>query len=164
MSDKAHEYPPTLQGSPHDVVLTPFMVRVREATSGGDSTATLVFRHSRPERIAVATWEWFGLRTRAEHVISEANSMLDPNGDHITLEDEYGTGHLSFTLRWRDRSVCVAVDQDDPHTGQIVANSPDFEPSEAGDVLPDNEAFMEELAVSLIGINRPDIHVKEDEK
>ncbi|WP_432557898.1 hypothetical protein [Granulicoccus sp. GXG6511] len=163
MSEHAHDYPPTARDSPHDVVLTPFMVRVREATTGGDATSTLVFKRSRPEQIAVATWEWFGLRTRAEHVISEANSMLDPAGDHITLEDEYGTGHLSFTLRWRDRSVRVSIDQEDRHTGLIVAESPEFDQM-GGEVLPENEAFMEELAISLIGIDRPEIQLNEEKK
>ncbi|MDO5499927.1 MAG: hypothetical protein Q4F67_09635 [Propionibacteriaceae bacterium] len=162
MIDRNHEYPPTARDSPHDVVLTPFMVRVREATTGGDSSATLVFKRSRPVQIAVATWEWFGLRTRAEHVISEANSMLDPDGDHILLEDEYGTGHLSFTLRWRDRAVRVSVDQEDIHSGHIVAESADFA-AMAEEVLPEDEAFMEELAISLIGINAPDLKLKEND-
>lgn len=156
-----HAYPPTARDHIHDVLLTPFMVRVREATTGGDGTATLVFRRSRPEKIAVAIWEWFGLRTKAEHIIAEANSMLAPGGDHIILEDECGTGHLSFTLRWRDRTVTVGVDQENIHSGQIIADSSDFAPS--GEVLPDNEAFMEELAISLLAIDRPTIHVKEDE-
>lgn len=162
MTLDAHEYPPIVHESVHDVVLTPFMVRVREATTGGASAATLVFRRSRPELIAVAVYEWFDLRTRAEHVIAEANSMLDPDGDHIILEDECGTGHLSFTLRWRNRSVKIAVDQDEARAGHIVAQSPDFAPDGAIEVLPDDLNFLEELAVSLVAINRPDIKLKEE--
>lgn len=162
MSDKTHEYPPTAHESVHDVVLTPFMVRVREATTGGVSSATLVFRRSRPELIAVAVDEWFNLRTRAEHAIAEANSMLDHAGDHIILEDEYGTGHLSFTLRWRDRSVRVAVDQDGRHSGRVVASSSDFAPSQPHEVHPADQQFIEELAVSLVAIHRPDITLEEE--
>lgn len=164
MVDRAgpHDYPAVAHESQHDVALTPFMVRVREAVSGGDSHATLVFRNSRPEGIAVAVWEWFGLRTKAEHVIAEANSMLDPDGDHIILEDEYGTGHLGFTLRWRDRSVKVGVDQDSLHVGHVVADSPDFAPHQGRQVHPENEDFMEELAVSLLSLHRPDIKLNEE--
>lgn len=158
-----HLYPPIANESVHDVVLTPFMVRVREATTGGDSTATLVFRRSRPEKIAVALWEWFGLRIKAEHVIAEANSMLTAGADPIILEDECGTGHLSFTLRWRDRSVTVGVDQDDMHSGQIVAESDQFGPGGNAEILPNNEDFLEELAISLVAITPPTIRVKEDD-
>lgn len=158
-----HAYPPIARESVHDVVLTPFMVRVREATTGGDSTATLVFKRSRPEKIAVALWEWFGLRIRAEHVIAEANSMLAASADHIILEDECGTGHLSFTLRWRDRSVTVGVDQENIHSGQIVAESTAFGPGDAAEMLPADEAFLEELAISLLAISPPSIRVKEDD-
>lgn len=166
MTKKTHEYPPTSNASVHDVLLTPFMVRVREATTGGDASATLVFRRSRPELIAVAVDEWFGLRIRAEQVIAEANSMLATRGDHIMLEDEYGTGSLSFTLRWRDRSVKVAVDQADLHSGQVITESATFRPNQLSGsvgVHPENEAFLEELAVSLVAINRPTIELMEDE-
>lgn len=163
MGNRTHEYPPTVVDSNHDVLLTPFMVRVREATTGGDSSATLVFRKSRPELIAVAIDEWFYLRTGAEHVISEANSMLHES-DKITLEDEYGTGQLSFTLRWRDRSIRVAVDRGGLHSGQVITESSAFRPEQAGSAVglhPANEAFLEELAVSLVAINRPDIQLEE---
>jgi hypothetical protein len=165
MADRTHEYPPTSTDSVRDVLLTPFMVRVREATTGGDSSATLVFRRSRPELIAVAIDEWFNLRTGAEHVISEANSMLHET-ERIILEDEYGTGNLSFTLRWRDRSVRVAVDRGGLHSGQVVAESKEFRPGQAASsvgVHPGNDAFLEELAVSLVAINRPDIQLEEDD-
>lgn len=165
MTNKAHEYPPTAEQSLHDVLLTPFMVRVREATTGGDSRATLVFRRSRPQLIAVAVDEWFGLRIRAEQVIAEANSMLHDEGDPIILEDEYGTGHLSFTLRWRDRSVTVGVDQGDLHYGQVVTHSGTFPPGASWgstEVHPADQAFLEELAVSLVAIDRPDIELDEE--
>lgn len=166
MTDKTHEYPPTAEQSVRDVLLTPFMVRVREATSGGDASATLVFRRSRPQLIAVAVDEWFGLRIRAEQVIAEANSMLHSGGDQIVLEDEHGTGHLSFTLRWRDRSVKVGVDQGDLHSGQVFTESSTFRPGASWgsvEVHPADEAFLEELAVSLVAIDRPDIQLEEED-
>lgn len=162
MANKAHEYPPTAVDSVHDVLLTPFMVRVREATTGGDSSATLVFQKSRPELIAVAIDEWFNLRTSAEHVMAEANSMLH-EGDQIILDDEYGTGTLSFTMRWRDRSVRVAVDRDDLHSGHVVTHSKEFHPPHDGEVRPADDSFIEELTVSLIGINLPDIKLSEEQ-
>lgn len=163
MSDNiAQNYPTDIRDSPHDVVLTPFMVRVREATSGGDSSATLKFRRSRPELITVAVDEWFNMRARAEQVIAEGNSMLKPEGDHITLEDEHGTGHLSFTLRWRDRYVKVAVDQDDLHSGHVVTESSGLQPGEGIEVTPDDDGFMEELAISLIGLQEPTITLSEE--
>ncbi len=162
MNDITHDYPPTAHESVHDVLLTPFMVRVREATTGGDGSATLVFRHSRPEKIAVAVDEWFNMRIRAEHIIAEANAMLKPDGDHIVLEDEHGTGHLSFTLRWRDRFVTVGVDQEDMHSGQIVTDSPTLRPEEDDQVSPADDHFMEELAISLIGLQRPQIRLNEE--
>lgn len=166
MANRTHEYPPTVDQSVHDVLLTPFMVRVREATTGGDASATLVFRRSRPQLIAVAVDEWFGLRIRAEHVIAEANSMLHSEGDQIILEDEYGTGHLSFTLRWRDRSVKVGVDQGDLHSGQVFTESSTFTTGGSwgsAEVHPADEAFLEELAVSLVAIDRPDIQLAEED-
>ena len=67
-----------VEQSQRDVVFTPFMLRVREAV-GHDVVAPTVLHMeaSRPTLIAVAVDEWFGLRARAEHVISEANGMLD---------------------------------------------------------------------------------------
>lgn len=164
MSDNiAQNYPQTVPDDPHDVLLTPFMVRVREALSGGDDSATLVFRRSRPELIAVAIDEWFALRARAEQVISEANAMFTDGGDHIFLDDEYGTGHLSFTLSWRDRSVRVAVDRDDLHSGHVVTEASDFLPvGEQTELRPDDEEFLENLAVSLVSIHQPQIHLSEE--
>lgn len=161
LADKAHIYPPTMKESIHDVLLTPFMVRVREAVTGGDSSATLVFERSRPELIAVAIDEWFNLRTSAEHAMAEANSMLH-EADRITLDDEFGTGTLSFTMRWRDRSVRVAVGRDDLHSGHVVTESMVFQPPESDEVRPGNDTFIEELMVSLVGISLPDIKFNEE--
>lgn len=156
-----HEYPETAHDSPHDVLLTPYMVRVREAMSGGDGSATLHYRTAHPESIAHAIDEWFTLRTRAEHVISEANAML--HGDHITLDDEFGTGHLSFALRWRDREVSIGVERLGLHEGMVVMMSDKFVPPEAGQVTPDGDRFMDELAVSLIGLTPPEITLNEED-
>lgn len=158
-----HEYPKTAHDSPHDVLLTPYMVRIREAMSGGDASSTLRYRTALPESIAHAIDEWFNLRTRAEHVISEANSMLDPNSDHITLNDEFGTGHLSFTLEWRDRQVNVGVERLGLHEGMLVLSSDKFAPQDAGRVSPEGDRFMDELAVALIGITAPDIKLNEED-
>lgn len=157
-----HEYPKTAHDSLHDVVLTPYMVRVREAMSGGDASSTLQYRLARPQSIALAIDQWFNLRTRAEHIISEANAMLDPGSDHISLTDEFGTGHLSFTLQWRDREVNLAVERLGLHEGMVVLRSDEFTPRDAGQVSPEGDRFMDELAVSLIGITAPDIKLNEE--
>jgi hypothetical protein len=131
-----------------DVVFTPFMLRVRTAVSGaGDEHLTLHYEVSSPTSIAVAVDEWFGLRARAEHVIAEANAMLDPGVERIALEDEYGTGRLAFVLRWNDRSYRMLVHEDPAVRRARV----EVEGSAVQETLkPVDQAFLEDLAVSLV--------------
>lgn len=116
-----HGNPMTSSDSQRDVVFTPFMLRVRDAVNGTSTEpTTLRFEPSGVCSIAVAVDEWFGLRAYAEHVIAEANAMLDADTERITLQDEYGTGVLAFALGWRGRRFRLLVHADTPgHTGRL---------------------------------------------
>lgn len=152
-----------MEDSQRDVVFTPFMLRMREAVRGGDAPAVLHFEPSRPTGIAVAVDEWFYLRAKAEHVLCEANAMLDADAERIELEDEFGTGHLSFTMRWRDRSVRIGVGIDDLHTAHVRTEESSW--SAGGpDVKPTDEDFMEDLAVALVSLTAPDVDLASDER
>ena len=148
--------------SQRDVVFTPFMLRVRE-TVGHDVVASTVLHMeaSRPTSIAVAVDEWFGLRARAEHVISEANGMLDPGVERIALDDEYGTGNLAFTLRWRDRALRIGVHADTAHRGHVVVDDPGWaqHPSVAGHLKPVDQKFLKDLTVSLLSVQPTTVEV-----
>jgi|1186.fasta_scaffold19256_2 hypothetical protein len=136
----------TTAGSARDVVFTPFMLRVRDALSGAaHEPVVLHYEASHPTSIAVAVDEWFGLRARAEHVIAEANAMLEAHAQRIALEDEYGTGRLAFVLRWHDRAWRILVHDDAAvHRARVEVEGRD------GAVKPVDQAFLEDLAVSLL--------------
>ncbi|MEB3022118.1 hypothetical protein [[Mycobacterium] crassicus] len=108
--------------SQRDVVFTPFMLRVRDAVNGTSPEPTkLRFEPSGTCSIAAAVDEWFGLRTYAEHMISEANAMLDADAERIELRDECGTGVLAFELSWRGRRLRLSIDIDPPgHTARLT--------------------------------------------
>lgn len=113
--------------SQRDVVFTPFMLRVREATAGSQTEPTVLrFEPSGNCSIAVAVNEWFELRAYAEHMIAEANAMLDPNIEPIALRDECGTGVLAFELGWQTYNFRLFVHADAPgHTGRVeIGNDP----------------------------------------
>jgi hypothetical protein len=134
--------------SERDVVFTPFMLRVRDiATRTSDERVTLHFEASHATTIAVAVDEWFGLRARAEHVIAEANAMLEQDGDRIQLDDECGTGELAFVLRSSRRSYrfAVHVDAAARRARLAVENS-----ALRGGLKPVDLAFLEDLAASLL--------------
>lgn len=117
--------------SQRDVVFTPFMLRVRDAVSGTSTEpAELRFEPSGTCSIAVAVDEWFGLRAYAEHMVAEANAMLDTDTERIALCDEYGTGVLAFELGWRGRKFRLLVHADAPgHTGRLeVGDDLDAQP------------------------------------
>jgi len=151
--------------SQRDVVFTPFMLRVREAV-GHDVVAPTVLHMeaSRPTSIAVAVDEWFGLRARAEHVISEANGMLDPDAERIALDDEYGTGNLAFTLRWRERALRICVQADPAHRGHVVVDDPGWveQRAVAGHLKPVDQQFLEDLAVSLLSVQPTTVKVDDE--
>jgi hypothetical protein len=146
--------------SQRDVVFTPFMLRVRETMSGTtDEDVTLHYETSRPTSIAVAVDEWFMLRARAEHVIAEANAMLDPGVERIALDDEYGTGRLAFVLRWSNRSYRLLVHEDvGARTGQVEMDGP----TRVTDLVkPVDHAFLEDLAVALLDPRPPTVEIGE---
>lgn len=141
-----------------DVVFTPFMLRVRDALVGESPPTTLHVEPSRPQAIAVAVNEWFELRARAEHVIAEANAMLAEGAERIELEDEFGTDHLSFVLRWRDRALRIGVDQGgDRHSGQVITEESSFGVDR--DVKPMDNDFLEDIAVALLSLGAPGVEV-----
>jgi hypothetical protein len=144
-----------------EVVFTPFMLRVRNAVSGvADEHPTLHFEVSSPTSIAMAVDEWFGLRARAEHVIAEANAMLDPAVERIALEDEYGTGRLAFVLRWNNRSYRMLVHEDPAvRRAQVEVEGSTGEDT----VKPVDQAFLEDLAVSLVSPSTAEVVVDRPE-
>lgn len=150
-----------MEESQRDVVFTPFMLRVRAAVNGESPPAVLNFEPSKPTTIAVAVDEWFGLRARAEHVISEANGMLAAGAERIQLHDEFGTGHLSFTLQWRDRVLRIGVGIDDPHHGRVRTEESVWETG-GTEVKPTDQDFLEDLAVSLVGVLTPEVRIAEE--
>jgi len=135
--------------SERDVVFTPFMLRVRDAIRGAAAPAAgLRLEGSPAETIAVAVDEWFGLRARAEHVIAEANAMLDPAAPRIELQDEYGTGHLAFDIRWGTRWARLVVTAETPpgHAAHVELQ----QPGGAAGVKPADLAVLEDLIVDLL--------------
>ncbi|MFV0459213.1 MAG: hypothetical protein ACK5MT_10665 [Actinomycetales bacterium] len=162
MTEEMAMGPGPAEDSQRDVVFTPFMLRVRDAVRGDSTPAVLHFESSRPTGIAVAIDEWFGLRARAEHVICEANAMLDAQAERILLEDEFGTGHLSFTLSWRDRSLRIGVGIDSVHSGHVRTEESSWSPG-SQDVKPTDQDFLEDLAVGLVSLTPPEVDVAASE-
>ena len=150
--------------SQRDVVFTEFMLKVRAAVQGElHQTTVLHLEPSAPEAIAVAVHEWFELRTRAEHVICEANSMLEADTERIELDDEYGTGDLAFTIRWRDRQVRLAVHADGLHSGHVQTTERGWSGHTpyAQDTKPAGQEFLEDLAIALISVDPSQVEVDE---
>ena len=139
--------------SERDVVFTPFMLRVRDTVSGTAAEAAGLRLEASPvETIAFAVDEWFGLRARAEHVIAEANAMLDPAAPRIELEDEHGTGQLAFVLRWGDRwaRVLVAAEPSPEHAARVELQ----QPGGAAGVKPADLSVLEDLIIDLLANKR----------
>ncbi len=139
--------------SERDVVFTPFMLRVRDTVSGpAAEVGGLRLEASPVETIAVAVDEWFGLRARAEHVIAEANAMLEPAAPRIELDDEYGTGQLAFVLRWGDRwaRVLVAAEPSPGHAARVELH----QPGGAAGVKPSDLSVLEDLIIDLFANQR----------
>jgi hypothetical protein len=139
--------------SERDVVFTPFMLRVRDRVSGTAAEAGRLRVEASPvETIAFAVDEWFGLRARAEHVIAEANAMLDPAAPRIELDDEHGTGQLAFVLRWGDRwaRVLVAAGPSPEHAARVELQ----QPGGAAGVKPSDLSVVEDLIIDLLADKR----------
>lgn len=146
--------------SQRDVVFTPFMLRVRAAVQGELREPTVMhLASSSTESIAVAVHEWFELRTRAEHVIAEANGMLAEDAERIQLDDEYGTDELAFTISWRDRAVRLAVHADGRHAGHVQTTERGWSGHAlySADTKPANDMFLEDLAIALVSVNESTI-------
>jgi hypothetical protein len=62
--------------------------------------------------VAAAADEWFGLRSRAEQLVAEANAALAGRTPPLDLVDEAGTGELAFVVRQGAGSVRVAMGRD----------------------------------------------------
>ena len=137
--------------SERDVVFTPFMLRVREALAGSrDETVVLHCQTSRLTSIAIAVDEWFMLRARAEHVMAEANAMLDPDLARIQLDDEYGTGELAFVLRWSSRSWRIVIHENVANrTARVELEGAT---QTAHPLKPVDQAFLEDLIISLLDL------------
>jgi hypothetical protein len=130
-----------------DVMFTSFMLHVREAlTDQGTGAVDLQLLPSDVVGIAVAVDEWFGLRARAEHVLSEANGMLPAKMERITLEDECGTGQLAFVIRWRGQATRLLVHSTEPHTGQLLT----ADRGAAQPVKPADLGFLEDLVLAMV--------------
>jgi hypothetical protein len=134
------------EGNSRDVVFTPFMLHVREALTNPGTGVDLQLLPSDVVGIAVAVDEWFGLRARAEHVLSEANGMLPAEMERIALEDEYGTGQLAFVIRWRGQATRLLVHSTEPHTGQLLT----ADRGAAQPVKPADLGFLEDLVIEMV--------------
>jgi hypothetical protein len=136
-----------VQTSQRDVVFNSFMLRVRDLLDGEDCSTPLRLRPSSLHAIAYANDEWFYLRARSEQVIAEANAMIGTRDAPLDLEDEYGTGHLSFVLRHGDRSARISLGQTG-RQGWVELQRP-----YAGDVRavePQDPDVLEDLVVELL--------------
>lgn len=141
--------------SQRDVVFTPFMLRVRAAVQGElREPAVLQLEKSPTQSIAAVNHEWFELRTLAEHVLSEANAMLGQDAERIELIDEYGTGQLAFTIRWRERSLRICLKSEGLHAGHLQTTERGWTGHEeySADSKPADELFLENLAVALLSM------------
>lgn len=107
--------------SQRDVVFTPFMLRVGEVVEGSPPAPTeLRMEPSNVRSIACAVDEWVELRTYAEQMVAEANAMLAPETERITLWDEFGEDVLAFQLGWREQGFRMFVNTDaSGHYGQV---------------------------------------------
>lgn len=148
--------------SQRDVVFTPFMLRVRAAVQGElTEGAVLRLEPSPTAPIAMAHDEWFYLRARAEHVVAEANGMLAEDAERIQLDDEYGTGQLSFTMHWRNRRVKLGLALEGLHKGHITTEESGWDGHEAFglDTKPTDQAYLEDLMVAMLGIQPSEVTV-----
>jgi hypothetical protein len=86
--------------------MTPFMHSV-QGLLDGDPAPQAVTIPSVPGAVPAATDTQVIVRSLAEQLVSEANSVLRQHGEVISLQDEVGPGGLAFTLGYRERSARV---------------------------------------------------------
>jgi len=86
--------------------VTPFMFAVQELLDGSHAPGYRT-EPSHSESVAVAAHTQVQIRSLAEQLVCEANAILRAHGDAITLIDDSGTGELSFSLGYRDRTARV---------------------------------------------------------
>ena len=86
--------------------MTPFMLSVQELLDG-EATPEPATEPAYPERVATAADTQVIVRSLAEQLVSEANAVLGPDRDPLTLVDETGPGALAFTLGCADRTARV---------------------------------------------------------
>lgn len=149
VSPETPEIPAHIE-SQHDVVLTSFMLRVREFLEGADGGQVGV-RASLLKPVAEATDEWFYLRCRSEQMVAEANSVLPAGAAHLEIEDEYGTGRLAFVMRCREQSSRISLGQASRQAWVELERS--YRP-DAGPVEPEGPETVEDLIIELM-VERP---------
>jgi hypothetical protein len=86
--------------------MTPFMLSV-QCLLDGDPAPQVATVPSTPGPVPAATDIQAIVRSLAEQLVSEANAVLRPRGDVVSLDDEVGPGGLTFTLGYRERSARV---------------------------------------------------------
>ncbi|WP_020663804.1 hypothetical protein [Amycolatopsis benzoatilytica] len=86
--------------------MTPFMLSVQELLDG-EATPEPATEPAYPEKVAAATDTQVVVRSLAEQLVSEANAVLGPHREPLTLVDETGPGALAFTLGRADRTARV---------------------------------------------------------
>ena len=84
--------------------------------------------------------------------------------ERIALDDEYGTGNLAFTLRWRERALRICVHADPAHRGHVVVDDPGWAEhrASAGHLKPVDQEFLEDLAVSLLSVQPTTVEVDDE--
>lgn len=86
--------------------MTPFMIAV-QALFDGEKAPVPSTEPSRPRSVAVATDAQVMVRSLAEQLVCEANSILREHGGAITLVDDSGPNELAFTMGYHDRAARV---------------------------------------------------------
>lgn len=86
--------------------MTPFMLRVREVIDG-DPAPQPRAEPSAPLPVAAGADRQVLLRSLAEQLVAEANSVLRSEGRFVELSDGTGPGGLFFTLRCGNRTARI---------------------------------------------------------
>ncbi|WP_432842199.1 hypothetical protein [Dactylosporangium sp. CA-092794] len=79
--------------------MTPFMQRVAQVVHADGGPVAPQLRDSRPRPVGAGVHEQVELRSVAEQLVSEANTVLAEAGRAVELVDEPGPEALAFTLR-----------------------------------------------------------------
>lgn len=128
--------------------MTPFMLRIQSLVDEGpDTQCEPELRVSVPRTIGHGAHEQVELRSLAEQLVCEANTVLtDTTGSTILLEDHGGTGQLAFSVYYDERWARV-VTRFDGHDAVSQLLGPDI-------VEPTREltgaAALEDLIYTLV--------------